>query len=190
MDFIGGYECQCDFGFIGDNCEENIDDCVDYVCENNVICVDGVVNYICDCLYGYKGELCEIVMGKYVIGDKNVNYMKISMKLFNVIQFINFILFVVDGFWGEWGEWFFCFVICGNGIQQRWRVCNDLVFDNGGLECLDNSIDSRFCILDSCFGKVNIVIFYYNMKKLFFFIFVDFKSILVEIIILKLELKV
>lgn len=66
------------------------------------------------------------------------------MKVYNVI--INFILFVVDGFWGEWGEWFFCFVICGNGIQQRWRVCNDFVFDNGGLECLDNGIDSRFCI--------------------------------------------
>eukprot|EP00105_Crassostrea_gigas_P019111 XP_011437468.1 PREDICTED: uncharacterized protein LOC105335342 [Crassostrea gigas] len=117
-DLIGGYECQCDFGFTGDNCEENIDDCVDHACENNATCVDGAANYTCDCLYGYKGELCEIAM--------------------------------VDGSWGEWGEWSSCSVTCGNGTQQRWRVCNDPAPDNGGLECPDNSTDSRPCILDSC----------------------------------------
>lgn len=56
---------------------------MDHACENNATCVDGAANYTCDCLYGYKGELCEIAMGKYVTGDKNVNYMKTSMKLFN-----------------------------------------------------------------------------------------------------------
>lgn len=79
---------------------------------------------------------------------------------------INFILFVVDGSWGEWGEWSSCSVTCGNGTQQRWRVCNDPAPDNGGLECPDNSTDSRPCIQDSCPGKVNFVIRDHNMKKL------------------------
>lgn len=129
-------------------------------------------------------------MGKYVTGDKNVNYMKTSMKLFNATQSTNFILLVVDGSWGEWGEWSSCSVTCGNGTQQRWRVCNDPAPDNGGLECPDNSTDSRPCILDSCPGKVNIVIPHHNMKKLLSFTFVDSKSILVALIIPKPELKV
>lgn len=161
-DFIGRYECQCDFGFIGDNCEENIDDCVDHACENNATCVDGAANYTCDCLYGYKGELCEVAMGKYITGDKKVKYIITSMKVYNAT--INFILFVVDGSWGEWGEWSSCSVTCGNGTQQRWRVCNDPAPDNGGLECPDNSTDSIPCIQDSCPGKV-IIIPAHNMKK-------------------------
>lgn len=74
-DLNGGYECQCEFGFTGNNCEENIDDCDDHACENNATCVDGTANYTCDCLYGFKGELCEIAMGICLTDHQNVNFM-------------------------------------------------------------------------------------------------------------------
>ncbi|XP_061173458.1 uncharacterized protein LOC133182626 [Saccostrea echinata] len=57
-----GYSCDCYYGFHGDNCEENVDDCVDHACENNATCIDGAAEYTCQCGYGYKGELCETVM--------------------------------------------------------------------------------------------------------------------------------
>ncbi|XP_048737007.2 sushi, von Willebrand factor type A, EGF and pentraxin domain-containing protein 1-like [Ostrea edulis] len=118
IDLLGGHECHCYFGFYGDNCEENIDDCIDHACENNATCVDGAANYTCQCQYGYKGELCEIAM--------------------------------VDGSWGDWGEWSSCSVTCGNGTQQRSRICNDPAPDNGGLDCPDNSTESQICNETKC----------------------------------------
>ena len=36
-------------GFTGENCEVNIDDCVNNVCQNGGTCVDGVNTYTCTC---------------------------------------------------------------------------------------------------------------------------------------------
>lgn len=65
VDKLSGYSCDCYYGFHGDNCGENIDDCVDHACDNNATCVDGAADYTCRCEYGYKGDLCEVAMGKY-----------------------------------------------------------------------------------------------------------------------------
>ena len=46
------YLCQCMSGFSGDNCETNIDDCVDHTCESYQYCFDGVNDYTCDCPIG------------------------------------------------------------------------------------------------------------------------------------------
>ena len=55
-----GYQCECDEGFSGSNCEENIDDCVGVNC-NNGTCVDGISRYHCSCNLTYTGSHCEDV---------------------------------------------------------------------------------------------------------------------------------
>ncbi|CAG2227187.1 unnamed protein product [Mytilus edulis] len=61
-DELNGYSCQCFFGFYGDNCEHNIDDCGDNACDNNGTCIDGPASYTCQCLVDYTGSLCEIMI--------------------------------------------------------------------------------------------------------------------------------
>ncbi len=47
-------------GFTGDNCEVNVDDCVDVVCDDPLkICVDGVNQHECLCKPGYQGMCTE-----------------------------------------------------------------------------------------------------------------------------------
>ncbi|CAC5354905.1 unnamed protein product [Mytilus coruscus] len=59
-DELNGFSCQCFYGFYGDNCENNIDDCDDNACDNNGTCIDGAASYDCDCQPGFTGQLCEI----------------------------------------------------------------------------------------------------------------------------------
>ncbi|XP_033116445.1 protein crumbs-like isoform X2 [Anneissia japonica] len=55
------YNCTCVVGFDGSNCENNIDDCKNVVCPNNVtVCFDLVDNYECKCPIGYEGDLCNV----------------------------------------------------------------------------------------------------------------------------------
>jgi hypothetical protein len=48
-DELNAYSCQCYYGFYGDHCEHNIDDCGDNACDNNGTCIDGTASYECDC---------------------------------------------------------------------------------------------------------------------------------------------
>lgn len=50
----------CSFGFIGENCEFDINECFFDLCYNGVICVDGKNGYRCICFFVYIGEYCEI----------------------------------------------------------------------------------------------------------------------------------
>ena len=43
-------------GFTGTNCQVNIDECTDHVCENGGRCVDGVLDYTCDCTPEWTGK--------------------------------------------------------------------------------------------------------------------------------------
>ncbi|CAC5416422.1 unnamed protein product [Mytilus coruscus] len=61
-DELNGYSCQCFFGFYGNNCEHNIDDCGNNACDNNGTCIDGPAFYTCQCPVGYTGSLCEIMI--------------------------------------------------------------------------------------------------------------------------------
>lgn len=56
--------CVCDFGFTGSDCNKNIDDCFVNICENNATCIDKIGSYDCLCKDGYKGDYCEITIGK------------------------------------------------------------------------------------------------------------------------------
>lgn len=56
VDVWNEYECTCVFGFDGEMCEYNIDDCVQHDCLFGGRCLDGVASFTCDCLPGTTGE--------------------------------------------------------------------------------------------------------------------------------------
>ena len=74
------YACQCPFGYTGNNCETNIDECASILCENDSpcsetldpdsgttpcknggTCVDGIGSFTCQCPPGYTGKSCESI---------------------------------------------------------------------------------------------------------------------------------
>lgn len=54
-----GYNCTCQQGFSGKNCEINQDDCIGVVCENGGVCRDATRDYTCRCKRGFSGKHCE-----------------------------------------------------------------------------------------------------------------------------------
>eukprot|EP00494_Astrolonche_serrata_P031046 UN31315 len=58
IDGLDGYTCDCDLGYEGETCDENIDHCEENGCINGT-CIDGLEGYTCDCNEGYSGEMCD-----------------------------------------------------------------------------------------------------------------------------------
>ncbi|XP_065321637.1 protein crumbs-like isoform X2 [Gordionus sp. m RMFG-2023] len=56
---IAGYDCKCNPGFNGTNCDINIDDCVSNPCLHGA-CIDRINDFQCACDSGYEGKLCDI----------------------------------------------------------------------------------------------------------------------------------
>jgi len=54
------YQCTCTFGWSGENCFDNIQECDSNPCANGGECVDDVADYACNCLPGYSGDNCEV----------------------------------------------------------------------------------------------------------------------------------
>ena len=52
-----GWQCTCEDGFEGLNCETNIDECLSNDCKNNATCVDGIAEYSCNCTETWKGKV-------------------------------------------------------------------------------------------------------------------------------------
>ncbi|XP_033103049.1 hemocyanin AA6 chain-like [Anneissia japonica] len=63
-DSLQGYVCQCEEGYTGRHCENNIDECDSTPCQNEGSCEDGVNGYTCSCLNMYTGSNCEISLTK------------------------------------------------------------------------------------------------------------------------------
>ena len=59
-DRINGYECVCQPGFSGSNCETDVDECASAPCLNGGVCVDSVGNHTCKCPAGFSGDRCQI----------------------------------------------------------------------------------------------------------------------------------
>uniref|UniRef100_A0AAQ5ZD77 Delta-like protein n=1 Tax=Amphiprion ocellaris TaxID=80972 RepID=A0AAQ5ZD77_AMPOC len=54
----GQFSCECEEGFTGTYCHENIDDCSSSPCQNRGVCRDLVSDYYCECSNGWKGKTC------------------------------------------------------------------------------------------------------------------------------------
>ncbi|XP_054724832.1 protein eyes shut homolog [Uloborus diversus] len=55
----GGYQCFCQNGYTGLNCQTNFDDCRSEPCVNGGSCIDGIDGFTCVCGQGYTGVSCE-----------------------------------------------------------------------------------------------------------------------------------
>ena len=55
---VNGFDCDCQDGLTGDQCEINIDDCEPDPCEHGK-CFDKIGDYECQCEPGYEGTQCE-----------------------------------------------------------------------------------------------------------------------------------
>uniref|UniRef100_A0A3B4ZRG2 Delta-like protein n=1 Tax=Stegastes partitus TaxID=144197 RepID=A0A3B4ZRG2_9TELE len=56
----GQFSCECQEGFRGTYCHENINDCESNPCRNGGTCIDKVSVYECICGGGWEGDHCEI----------------------------------------------------------------------------------------------------------------------------------
>ena len=53
------FSCQCGQGYVGLQCEAEMNLCKDGLCENRGVCSPKFLNYTCHCLQGYSGSRCE-----------------------------------------------------------------------------------------------------------------------------------
>ncbi|KAG7486914.1 jagged-1a-like isoform X1 [Solea senegalensis] len=54
----GRFSCECEDGFTGANCHQNINDCESAPCLNGGTCIDRVRQYQCICAEGWDGATC------------------------------------------------------------------------------------------------------------------------------------
>lgn len=54
-------------GYIGGNCDIDIDECFLNLCRYGVICFDIVGNYSCSCVLGFIGINCEVDVDECVL---------------------------------------------------------------------------------------------------------------------------
>ncbi|KAK2817570.1 hypothetical protein Q5P01_025761 [Channa striata] len=55
----GQFSCECEEGFMGTYCHENINDCESAPCLNGGTCIDKVSQYQCICAEGWDGPSCQ-----------------------------------------------------------------------------------------------------------------------------------
>ncbi|KAL5010260.1 hypothetical protein ScPMuIL_012565 [Solemya velum] len=53
------YQCTCQAGFTGQQCQTNNDDCASNPCQHGGTCVDGINSYTCQCSSSYTGNNCQ-----------------------------------------------------------------------------------------------------------------------------------
>ena len=62
IDLINAYRCDCNKGYTGINCEEEINECEEYKPCQHGDCVDGIADYTCQCEEGYGGKNCSVTL--------------------------------------------------------------------------------------------------------------------------------
>lgn len=56
----------------------------------------------------------------------------------------------INGQWSHWTPWGECSSTCGNGIQTRYRKCNNPTPEHGGTQCIGPSSESSPCLNKLC----------------------------------------
>lgn len=56
----------------------------------------------------------------------------------------------IDGRWSRWTPWSECSATCGNGIQIRYRKCNNPMAEYGGRNCEGHSNETIACTNKPC----------------------------------------
>lgn len=70
-----------------------------------------------------------------------INFGFILVNVFNDKNNVFFVIFFcicfeVVGLWFVWGVWGKCFVMCGRGIYECYRMCLNLFLSYGGVDCV------------------------------------------------------
>lgn len=66
-----GYICNCNSGWQGVNCDQNINECSSNPCQNGGTCTDGINGFTCTCTAQWTGPLCQTAQqecGGYLTG--------------------------------------------------------------------------------------------------------------------------
>ena len=54
-----GYICNCNSGWEGANCDQNINECSSNPCQNGGTCTDGINGFTCVCTAQWSGPFCQ-----------------------------------------------------------------------------------------------------------------------------------
>ncbi|XP_069142256.1 LOW QUALITY PROTEIN: neurogenic locus notch homolog protein 2-like [Argopecten irradians] len=60
----GSYTCSCVPAWTGQNCTEDVDECLSNPCKNTGTCMNSPGSYSCSCSTGWNGRLCEVDVNK------------------------------------------------------------------------------------------------------------------------------
>ncbi|XP_076079092.1 collagen alpha-6(VI) chain-like [Mytilus galloprovincialis] len=63
------YRCDCDYGYTGNHCETDINECEGVTCLNQGTCVDHIGYFTCNCRQFFEGTYCETNMCEPTAAD-------------------------------------------------------------------------------------------------------------------------
>ena len=67
------YFCSCALGYESSNCQDNINDCASFPCQNNATCTDSIDLYTCACFGGWEGYDCEVQGNPCILEEDDCN---------------------------------------------------------------------------------------------------------------------
>lgn len=73
VDRIGSYECVCEDGWTGQNCEKEVEMCSVATCKNDANCINLFQDYFCVCPKGTDGKQCEVNSLNKIVTFYNLN---------------------------------------------------------------------------------------------------------------------